>query len=77
MTTFGPSLCNLRCRCGHEADFDHFCRTPVSGDLPPGHHQCPACRRAWTYRPTGPSSVGWSGLVIPPPVEAVELPPLL
>ncbi|MDB6078806.1 MAG: hypothetical protein JWO82_2553 [Akkermansiaceae bacterium] len=77
MNPLGESLCNIRCRCGHEGDFMDFCRRPVSGDLPPGQYQCPVCHRAWTYRPTGPPHIGWSGLVIPAPVAEVELPPLL
>lgn len=58
------SYVTLHCRCGHEADIDEFCRTPVGGELPRGHYQCPQCRRAWSVR-RGPPRVGWSGMVLP------------
>jgi hypothetical protein len=44
---FGPSLCNVSCGCGYTADFERFTQTPIGGDLPPGHFQCPSCARAW------------------------------
>ncbi len=44
---FGSSLCNIRCECGHEADIEEFCSTPVSGELPAGTYQCPRCSVAW------------------------------
>lgn len=40
----------IRCgvpRCGHVAPFGAFCTRPVSGQLPPGTWQCPACGEAW------------------------------
>lgn len=77
MELLGESLCNLRCRCGHEGDFMDFCQTPISGDLPSGQYQYSACHRSWTYRATGPSRIGWSGMVIPPDIRPVELPPVL
>lgn len=37
-------FCNVICgHCGHVADLDEFCRTPIYGELPKGEHQCPAC----------------------------------
>ena len=48
--TFGPSLCNITCTCGHTADIDEFSRTPISGELPPAHYQCPQCRHAWSVQ---------------------------
>lgn len=45
---FGPSLCNINCgACGHSADIELFSRTPIFGELPAGHFQCPGCGRAW------------------------------
>lgn len=44
---YGPSLCNVRCACGHSADLEQFTRTAVFGWLPPGEFQCPECARAW------------------------------
>jgi hypothetical protein len=44
---FGRNLCNIRCECGHEADIEAFCSTPINGDLPAGTYQCPSCWRAW------------------------------
>ncbi len=41
------SLCAIRCGCGHEADYMEFVTTPLGLELPPGHYQCRACRRAW------------------------------
>lgn len=35
------------CKCGHVADLEEFCRTPIGGELPPGHFQCPKCTEAW------------------------------
>lgn len=37
----------VQCRCGHTADMGHFVHRPISGELPPGHFQCPACNYAW------------------------------
>lgn len=36
-------MITLSCKCGHVADFDLFCKTPLFGDLPKGHYQCPDC----------------------------------
>lgn len=33
--------------CGHKDDIDLFTSTPISGDLNPGHYQCPNCKEAW------------------------------
>lgn len=41
----------IRCagpRCGHVGAFGTFWNRPVSGPLPPGHWQCPACGEAWS-----------------------------
>lgn len=44
---------NITCTCGHTADMDEFCRTLIGGELPPGHFQCPACKRAWKRKESG------------------------
>jgi ssDNA-binding Zn-finger/Zn-ribbon topoisomerase 1 len=51
---FGPGggvmalgFVNVTCKCGHVADLDEFCRTPVFGELPKGEYQCPACGYAF------------------------------
>ena len=72
----GPSMMNVICRCGHEADFMEFRSTPVGGELPRGHMQCPSCNRAWTVK-TGKPSIGWSGMVLPGKTEIVDLSPTL
>lgn len=41
------SFITITCSCGHSDDFDAFTRTPLSGDLPPNHFQCPRCFTAW------------------------------
>lgn len=46
--TFPPSLMLVTCgHCGHRDDFDKFTASTISGTLPQGHYQCPACRLAW------------------------------
>jgi len=72
----GPSMMSIHCKCGHEADFLEFKSTPITGDLPAGTYQCPACRTAWTTRP-GPPRIGWSGMVLPGKTETHELPSVL
>lgn len=42
---------SLTCECGHTGDFDTFINT-ATGELPPGHYQCPACHRAWKIEKT-------------------------
>lgn len=65
---------NIRCKCGHEADYEDFQSTPVSGELPRGEFQCPACRRAWTVKTITPPKIGWSGMVLPGKTAVVEIP---
>jgi hypothetical protein len=36
----------ITCTCGHEAAADRFWTT-LTGPLPAGHFQCPACKKAW------------------------------
>lgn len=58
--------------CGHQDDLDEFCRTPISGELPRGVYQCPACRLAF-QRIIGPAEVlPWGG-VIPGRVKLVKV----
>jgi len=73
----GESYCNLICKCGHEADYDEFCRTPIRGELPKGHHQCPRCHRAWTLVTKGKATLGWSGMVLPPDLVVEPISPSL
>lgn len=43
---------NVTCSCGYTGSLDKFCRTTISGPLPPGHFQCPACSIAWRRKET-------------------------
>lgn len=72
-----PSDVSITCRCGHQADFDAFRRTPIRGELPAGHYQCPACRSRWTMRPSGPPSVRGDSFIIPAPLALIPLDPVL
>ena len=62
---------NVTCgSCGHVADLDEFCCTPIFGELPKGEHQCPACgvafRRVmgeWKVYQVGGTVVGIPGKV--------------
>ena len=48
MIAIPDSYVMLTCaHCGHTADLFDFCKTPITGELPEGTHQCPACRKAW------------------------------
>lgn len=64
-------------KCRHEADFFDFCTTPVTGELPNGTHQCPACRHAWRMEVVAPGRFYESGLYIPPERRAVVIPSVL
>lgn len=37
----------ITCKCGHTDEFDNFCKTAFSGELPRGQYQCPCCSYAW------------------------------
>jgi len=63
-STIEPCGMNVTCRCGHTADLSEFQYTPLTGELPRGHFQCPDCRRAWSYVHDKPTK-GWSGMLIP------------
>ena len=64
-------------QCGHEADFFDFCRTPITGDLPSGTHQCPKCKKAWQMESQGKGRFYESGLYIPAKRIAVSIPTML
>lgn len=68
------SYLSITCRCGHTADFDEFTRTPISGNLPRGQYQCPACHYAWRMSPQDTGTYYESGLYIPPTVKAEAVP---
>lgn len=72
---FGPSYCNVTCRCGHTADLSEFDQTPVNGDLPAGTFQCPKCKHAWTYRAVGTGRLICGGTHWIPPDRVVETVP--
>ena len=74
----GPSMMALTCgKCGHTADFEEFCRTPITGELPPGTHQCPYCRRAWKMEKFEEGRWLEGGLWIPAGRRAVTIPTIL
>jgi hypothetical protein len=52
--------------CGHEAPIDDFAERPLSGTLPIGSYQCPACNWAWSLRLRPDASGRRSEVVIVP-----------
>lgn len=65
----------ITCKCGHTAPFDEFTRTLISGDLPPGQFQCPACSTAWQRKESDYSLI-WAGtesLAIPGKVNILPI----
>lgn len=66
---------NITCICGHTADIDDFCRTPIGGELPKGHFQCPACNRAWRRKESEHRILrfGTEATLIPGKVELVPI----
>lgn len=78
MSTIPESYVALTCRhCGHTADLFDFTATPITGELPSGTYQCPACRRAWRMEKTAPGRWTSSGFFIPPTMRAVAVPTML
>lgn len=78
MITIPDSYMLLRCgQCSHEDDFDAFCRTPITGELPNGTHQCPKCRKAWRMEVVEPGWHSPSGYYIPPKRKAKQIPTIL
>lgn len=67
----------ITCGCGHEAGFSKFTIRPVTGPLPNGHFQCPACNRAWTLERKGKAKVYDNGFVVPPNQVVKDIPPVL
>lgn len=59
-------------KCGRAADIDLFTRTPVMGDLPRDHYQCPNCGAAFR-RAHGPVTVRPGGFVLPGSVTIEEI----
>jgi len=70
------SYLTITCKCGHEADFMEFRTTPITGDLPKDHYQCPTCRRAWKIEMT-PARIGWSGMPLPGGTQIIGIPATL
>jgi hypothetical protein len=64
-------------KCAHTADFFDFCRTPITGALPSGTHQCPNCKKAWRMESQGNAQHYPSGLTIPATRVAVTIPTIL
>lgn len=58
--------------CGHQADIDRFCSTPIGGELPKDVYQCPACSRAIERR-MGRPIVYSSGFVAPGKITLVPV----
>lgn len=65
----------LTCQCGHQADIDAFCKTTISGNLPNGHFQCPACGVAWKRRESEHRIIraGKEAMIIPGKVEIITI----
>lgn len=62
----------ITCSCGHRADIDEFCTTPIFGALPKNVYQCPACHLA-VERRMGPPTLLASGFVMPGKIEMVPV----
>lgn len=78
MKAIPDSMMTITCgHCGHEADFFDFCKTPITGELPRGTHQCPACRKAWRMEKVGKGQLFPSGLFIPASRRPVQIPTIL
>jgi hypothetical protein len=67
----GPSMVNITCACGHEADFMEFRTSPVAGELPRHTYQCPKCKKAWKVQ-CGKPWKGWSGMILPGKTEVIR-----
>lgn len=73
----------VTCSCGHHADAEQYWVSPMGLPLPPGHYQCPMCRRAWTLRPVGRPEYraslipGNPPIYVPARVEIVDVLPTL
>lgn len=76
-TTFGPSMMNVTCQCGHTADADEFFTTRLGKRVPPGEFHCRSCRKAFKVVSVGKPIVTPSGFVIPPDRKIVEIDAML
>jgi hypothetical protein len=56
-------MCNVSCVCGYSADLEQFTTSPLGGDLPPGHFQCPSCARAWRIVKGNITITTWGTLI--------------
>lgn len=66
------TFCSVTCgRCDNSDDFERFTSTPVAGDLPKGHFQCPFCGLSWKIVADGEAKMLPSGFVMPPKVKVV------
>lgn len=65
----------ITCGCGHTADYDKFCRTTLSGWLPPGQFQCPGCGEAWARKESEHRIIraGSEAMIIPGRVDIVAI----
>ena len=59
-------------QCGHAADIDQFCNTPLNGPLPKNTYQCPSCHYAVEIR-AGQGVRYESGLYVPGPLSLVPV----
>jgi len=66
---------NVTCTCGYTGDLADFCRTPVYGELPQGHFQCPGCKIAWQRKESEHRILrhGSAATIIPGKVEMVPV----
>ena len=62
----------ISCKCGHVDDYDAFTSTPVSGQLPRLHFQCPKCNRSWRVEKKGQARIICGEILVPPDREVVE-----
>lgn len=78
MIAIPDSYVMLTCaHCGHTADLFDFCKTPITGELPDGTHQCPACRKAWRMEVVEPGRWIGTSYFIPAKRKAVQIPTIL
>lgn len=65
----------ITCKCSHTASFDAFCRTAISGELPPGQFQCPGCGEAWRRKESEHRIIraGSEAMIIPGRVDIVAI----
>lgn len=64
-------------KCKQLSEFDDFKMTPVNGDLPKNHYQCPKCQHAFSIERKGEAKVFDNGFIIPPDNVIVDQPSTL